>query len=131
MDARAKVRGIANAIASEIHPLNNLRVLKYLKDPLNVDDDQKQAWYHHWIHVGFTAIEKLLESTQSFYGFCCGETPTIADFCLVPQVYNAIRFECPLGDFPRISAIYKHCLTQPYFDKAKPENQVDAPEVVE
>lgn len=121
--ARAKVRAIAQLIASDIHPLNNLRVLKYLKHTLKIEETQKDAWYQHWIYLGFDALEKLLPEHGNF---CYGDMPTIADCCLIPQVYNALRFECDMTDYPKIMRIYQHCNTLPAFITASPEQQVDA-----
>lgn len=120
--ARAKVRALCQLIACDIHPLNNLRVLKYLKTALNVSDEQKTAWYQHWVMEGFTALEKLLPENADF---CYGNSPTLADCCLIPQVYNAIRFDCDMSQFPKIWRIYQHCMSLPAFITASPEQQVD------
>lgn len=123
---RAYVRGLAQSICSDIHPLNNLRVLQYLSGQLEVSDAQKQAWYEHWIASGFSAIETRLAQNPKT-GFCCfGDTPTMADAFLIPQVYNAQRFDCPMGDYPTIERINKHCLSLQAFAKASPERQADA-----
>lgn len=121
--ARAKVRALAQLIASDIHPLDNLRVLKYLKHTLQVEEAQKNAWYQHWIYLGFDALEKMLPENSNF---CYDDTPTIADCCLIPQVYNALRFECDMAAYPKIMRIYQHCNTLPAFITASPEKQVDA-----
>ena len=119
---RAKIRAFAQAIACDIHPLNNLRVLKYLQGALSVSDDDKTTWYHHWIHETFQALEKQLgESSDG--RFCFGEQATLADICLIPQVYNANRFECDLSNYPVIRSINAHCLAQPAFDSASPEKR--------
>lgn len=105
-------------------PLKVLRVgLKYLKNTLNVSDAQKNAWYQHWIYEGFNAIETLLPTNTTF---CYGESPTFADCCLIPQVYNALRFKCDMREFPNMMCIYQHCNTLPAFMRASPENQSDA-----
>lgn len=118
---RALVRGLSLLIACDIHPLDNLSVLKYLKSTLSLSDDQKMAWYHHWITQGFTALEARLAQTGSNGQFCVGEQPTMADCCLIPQVYNAHRFACPLTPFPLIQAINAHCLQLPAFAETHPE----------
>lgn len=120
--ARAKVRALCQIIACDIHPIDNLRVLKYLKNTLEVTEEQKNAWYQHWVYEGFNAIEKLLPDNPKF---CFGDSPTLADCCLIPQVYNAIRFECDMTNYPKIWQIYQHCNTLTSFIEASPEQQVD------
>lgn len=122
---RARVRQLAGIIACDIHPLDNLRVLKYIKGELGVSDDQKSAWYKHWVIEGFTAFETLLADGKTG-DFCHGDSVTFADLCLVPQVYNARRFDCPLEDFPNIIRITDNCNRLEAFIKAQPENQEDA-----
>ncbi len=122
---RARVRAISLAIACEIHPLNNPRVLNYLKGTLKVSREKHDAWYRHWIAVGFTAVEALLKSGETGK-FCHGDRPTMADACLAPQIFNAKRYDCPLGDYPIIMRIFESCMALPAFDKARPENQPDA-----
>lgn len=119
---RAKARAIANMIACDIHPLNNLRVLKYLRGPLTQQEDAVNDWYHHWVKLGFDALEPMLGGDD----FCVGDAPSIADACLVPQLYNARRFKVDLTPYPNILAIAERCDTLPAFDKARPENQPDA-----
>ena len=120
--ARAKVRAMAQLIACEIHPLNNLAPLRYLKGPLKHEQPEIDAWYHHWVSEGFSALETMLQpGTYSF-----GNTVTLADVCLVPQVYNARRLKVPLDEFPKIVAADAACLKLAAFDKARPENQPDA-----
>ena len=123
---RARVRAIAQTIASEIHPLNNLRVLDYLAGKMGADESVKLAWYRYWIHDGLSGIEKLLSGSQATGNFCHGDAPSFADCCLVPQVYNARRFDCPLDAFPLIRSIVGQCETLPAFRRAAPENQPDA-----
>lgn len=123
---RARVRALAQSVACEIHPLNNLRVLKYLVRELGADEAAKLAWYHHWIAEGFTALETMLSNDPSSGDFCHGDTPTLADICLVPQVYNAERFECDLSAYPTIQRIAANCRTLPAFQKAAPQAQPDA-----
>ncbi|GAB3628643.1 maleylacetoacetate isomerase [Pandoraea terrae] len=123
---RARVRALAQSIACEIHPLNNLRVLRYLKHDMKVSEEAKNAWYVHWIEQGFTAFEKRLAAQGQPGKFCYGDTPTMADCCLIPQVYNAERFNVDLTPFPRIAVINAHCLSLDAFAKAAPGAQPDA-----
>ncbi|GEK52277.1 maleylacetoacetate isomerase [Vreelandella venusta] len=124
--ARARVRALAQSVACEIHPLNNLRVLKYLVGELGVDEAAKLAWYRHWITEGFSALEATLSTDPSSGDFCHGDSPTLADICLIPQVYNAERFECDLSAYPTIQRIAANCRALPAFEKAAPEAQPDA-----
>lgn len=123
---RARVRAIALAVACDIHPLNNLRVLKYLVRDLGQDETNKVRWYHHWIAKGLTAIEAMLADDPRTGLFCHGDRPTIADVFLVPQVANARRFDCDLSAYPTILAIDEACRQLPAFAQAAPENQPDA-----
>jgi maleylacetoacetate isomerase len=120
----AAVRSFCNSICCDIHPLNNLRVLQYLNQELGVTDEQRDRWYAHWIHEGFRSAE--LVAADSTGPFVFGEQPTLADACLVPQMYNAHRFNVALDDFPNLLAVEKHCNTLPAFVEALPENQPDA-----
>jgi maleylpyruvate isomerase len=120
--ARAHVRAIAQVIACDIHPLNNTSPLFYLKNTLKHDQETINAWYAHWVTVGFEAVEALLRPGP----YCYGDKVTLADVCLVPQVANARRFNVPLDRFPKIIAADAACLALPAFDKARPENQPDA-----
>lgn len=122
---RAWVRAIALAIACDIHPLNNTRVLKYLKDTLALEEPVRNTWYAHWIREGFDAIEPQLAARASG-AFCLGDTPTLADICLVPQVFNARRLDIPLDPWPRIRAIVDACMALPAFDAAQPAKQPGA-----
>ncbi|WP_041417561.1 maleylacetoacetate isomerase [Shewanella woodyi] len=121
---RALVRSMAMSIACEVHPLNNLKVLQYLAKGLNLDDDAKSAWYHHWIHEGFAALEKQLIKYSGRY--CFGDSVTLVDLCLVPQVYNANRFKVGLEAYPNIVRITQNCNQLDAFIDASPENQADA-----
>lgn len=122
---RARVRGIAQAIACEIHPLNNLRVLKYLTGTAGLGEDAKLAWYRHWTESGMAALERLLDSPQTGR-FCHGDEPGLADCCLLPQVYNAERFECDIARFERIRSICDALGALEPVRDAMPENQPDA-----
>lgn len=128
---RAYVRSLAQMIACDIHPLNNTRVLGYLSDTFKAGDEAKNRWYCHWIHEGFVALEKVLERRKAQSNFCFGETPTLADICLVPQVANANRFKCALDAFPRIVGIYQHAMKLSAFNDAQPSKQPDFPKPAE
>lgn len=117
---RSYVRQLANIIACDMHPLNNLRVLQYLKNNFNITEEQKITWYHHWLNLGFQSIEELLKNNNSNGKFCFGDEITIADICLIPQVYNANRFEFDLSQFELISSINSNCLKIECFDLTKP-----------
>lgn len=117
---QAQIRAMAYTIACDIHPLNNLSVLKYLKHTLSVTDQQKMAWYHHWIHLGFATIEQQLSLMSHQGPFCFGDQVSLADVCLVPQVYNAKRFDVDLSAYPTLCAIDQHCLSLPAFINAAP-----------
>ena len=121
---RAKTRAFALAIACDIHPLNNLRVLNYLKGPLQQGQPVVDGWYRHWVETGLAACEALLPAAQG--SFCFGDQPTLADVCLVPQMYNARRFNCGLSAMPRLAAVDEACRLLPAFAKAAPEVQADA-----
>lgn len=123
---RAYVRSLALTIACEIHPLNNLRVLRYLVRNLKVDEDSKNAWYRHWVEQGLAAVETMLAKDSRVGTYCYGETPTLADCCLVPQVANAQRMNCDLTQMPTIMRINEACLALDAFAKAAPANQPDA-----
>ncbi len=121
---RARVRAISLAIACEIHPLNNLRVLGYLSKTLEVSAEEKNAWYRHWVETGLAAVEAMLDSRTG--RFCHGDMPTLADVVLVPQIFNAQRFDCDLTKVPKVMAIFERCLQLPAFADAVPAKQVDA-----
>lgn len=120
--ARAKVRALAELVACDIHPLNNIGPLRYLKNAMHQEQDAIDAWYHHWVIDGFEALEGLLEPGP----YACGSAVTLADICLVPQVYNARRLKVPLDRFPKIVGVEAACLALAAFDRARPENQPDA-----
>jgi maleylacetoacetate isomerase len=123
---KAYVRAIALSIACDIHPLNNLRVLRYLVRQLNIDDEQKNAWYRHWCEQGLASIETMLASDGRTGKFCYGDTPTLADCCLIPQVANAQRMNCDLSGMPTIMRINEACLALDAFADAAPARQPDA-----
>lgn len=123
---RAQQRSFALAVACDIHPVNNLRVLQYLVGEMGVDADDKMQWYHHWIHTTFKALELRLSNRSEQTDFCCGEQPSIADVCLVPQVFNANRFEVDMSAYPFISAIHARCTKLEAFAKAHPDLQPGA-----
>lgn len=125
-EGRARVRSLAQLVACEIHPLNNLKVLKYLVHELKLGDDAKLAWYRHWIAEGFDALEARLASEAATGEFCHGDSPTLADICLLPQVFNAERFECDLSSYPTIQRIAKRCRELEAFATAAPGEQPDA-----
>lgn len=124
---RARARGIAHLIATDISPLGNLSVMQYLEHEDNMPQIERERWVRTWISRGFTALEEMLADNPSTGDFCEGDVPSIADCCLVPQVYNARRFELDLTPFPTIRRINDHCLTLSAFDLARPEKQPDAP----
>ena len=124
--ARARVRAIALAIACEIHPLNNLRVLHYLTGTLGLSDEQKNGWYRYWVDVGLEALETQLGREAATGEFCHGDGPTLADVCLVPQLANARRFKIDLSPYPTLTRIDATCRALPAFADAAPERQPDA-----
>ena len=123
---RQRCRAISQMVAMDIHPLGNLRVQQYLEHTLGADATQREDWTRHWIKEGFRAIEQVLED-PSTGAFCEGDTPTMADCCLVPQVYNARRFGVDMGAYPIIERIDKACMARAEFESARPEAQPDAP----
>jgi maleylacetoacetate isomerase len=123
---RARVRQIAYAIACDIHPVNNLRLRQYLSGTLKADLAQVDAWYAHWITLGFTALEQMLSTSKATGAFCHGDRPTLADICLVPQMTNAYRFNVPVDRFPTLVRIDKTCRDLRAFADAAPEKQPDA-----
>ena len=125
-EGRARVRSLAQIVACEMHPLNNLKVLKYLVHELKLDEEAKLAWYRHWIAEGFAALEARLAGEAATGDFCHGDTPTLADLCLVPQVFNAERFECDLSAYPTIQRITANCRALDAFHRASPGEQPDA-----
>lgn len=123
---RARVRSLAMDIACEIHPLNNLRVLRYLVRDLGVSDEAKNGWYRHWVESGLETVERRLVHEAGTGRFCHGDTPTLADCVLVPQIFNAQRFNCRLDHLPTVMRIFEACMAQPAFQQAQPANCPDA-----
>lgn len=123
---RARVRELCQIVACDIHPLNNLRVLRYLVRQLGVEEDAKNEWYRHWVKEGLAALEAHLARDAGTGDFCHGETPTLADCFLVPQVFNAQRFEIDLAPYPNIARINETCAKLPAFQHAHPSQQPDA-----
>lgn len=123
---RARVRAIALTIACDIHPLNNLRVLQYLRRALEVDEQARADWQHHWIAAGFQALETLLARDTATGRFCHGDSPTLADICLIPQMANARRIQMALSSYPTLLRIEEAAYRLPAFVAARPENQADA-----
>ena len=121
---RARVRALSQLIACEIHPLNNLRVLKYLVRELKVEEDAKNTWYLHWIKVGLDAFERELSQLPPST-YCFGDSPTLADCCLVPQIFNAKRFNANFDGLPRTMAAFEACMALPAFQKAQPSRCPD------
>jgi len=123
---RGQVRSLANNIACDIHPLNNLRIQHYLRDELGADQAQVAQWYARWIHAGFSSIEKILAEGNG--RFCFDDKPGMADCYLIPQVYNAMRFNVDLDQYPAILSVYNHCNTLEAFQLAHPDQQADRPQ---
>ncbi|OGT64022.1 MAG: maleylacetoacetate isomerase [Gammaproteobacteria bacterium RIFCSPHIGHO2_12_FULL_45_9] len=117
---KALVRAFSLSIAADIHPLNNLRVLTYLTDHLNLNEAAKTKWYQHWITKGFSALETQLNAHPHSFQFCFGHQPSLADICLVPQCYNARRFNCDLSPYPTLMRIDQTCQQHKAFEKAWP-----------
>ena len=123
---RARCRELAYAVACDIHPVNNLRVGRFIKHTWNISDDDIVRWQRHWIKIGFDALETMLSSSPDTGKFCHGDTPTIADICLIPQVANARRVKLEIETWPTIARIEAHAFLHPAFDAALPKNQPDA-----
>lgn len=124
---RARVRGLAQAVACDIHPIDNLRVLRYLARPLGHDEKAIEAWFNHWIKLGFDGIERLLAGDGQAGKFCHGDAPGLADICLVPQVFNARRYPSfDMTPYPTIGRVFEACMALDDFERARPERQPDA-----
>ncbi|HEY8683506.1 MAG TPA: maleylacetoacetate isomerase [Rhodanobacter sp.] len=124
---RARVRALAMVVACDIHPLGNLRVLNQLESQFGADETQRAEWSRHWIAAGLKALEAMLIDNAATGRYCHGETPSMADACLVPQFYNALRWKLPLDDYPTLQRIYQACNELEAFQQAAPEAQSDAP----
>ncbi len=124
---RAYVRSVALAIACEIHPLNNLRVLRYLVQDLRQSEEAKNAWYRHWVEQGLAQVEAQLVAQRRFGRFVLGDVVTLADVLIVPQIFNARRFDCRLDHVPIVMRIFDACMTLPAFIDAQPSRQPDTP----
>ena len=122
---RAKVRSMALAVACEVHPIQNLRILNYLKDVLHHSEEEVNAWGRHWVTSGLTALEQMVRAVPQRGDFCFGNAPSLADLCLVPQLVNARRFGCDLSVCPTLVQIDATCRSLPAFANAAPENQPD------
>ena len=121
---RARVLELSTLIGCDIHPVNNLRVLRYLQDVLHVTPEQKDAWYRHWVEEGLAAVERLLDA-HGTGPWCFGEQPTLADCCLVPQIANAMRMGCETRQFRKTMDVYQHAIEHPAFRQARPQDQPD------
>lgn len=122
---RARIRAFSQAIACEVHPVNNLRVLKYLVGELKADESQKIAWYQHWVNTTFSALEESLARRDQASDFCCSNSPSLADVCLIPQIFNANRFNVDMSQYPLLSQIDQNCQQLPAFSQAHPSLQPD------
>lgn len=123
---RARVRALAQLVACDIHPLNNLRVGQYLKAEYTLEQAAVEDWMRHWMREGFAAMEAMLAQSEQTGALCHGDTPTLADICLIPQLYNAHRFGLDMAAYPTLAAIEARALALPAFEAARPENQPDA-----
>lgn len=123
---RARVRALAQDIACDIHPIDNTRVMAYLEKNLGLDQQKRDVWYGHWIALGFRAIEASLSASKQTGKFCHGDTPSMADICLVPQIANGARVKLDMSPYPTINRIHAECQRHPAFIKALPQNQPDA-----
>jgi maleylacetoacetate isomerase len=123
---RARVRALALDIACEIHPLNNLRVLRYLVHDLKLSDEDKTRWYRHWVETGLETVERQLAQSPATGRFCHGDSPTMADCTLVPQIFNAQRFDCRLEHVPTVMRVFDACMALPAFQQAEPSACPDA-----
>ena len=122
---RQRVRALAAVVGCDIHPIDNLRILKYLGDELDADEDKVAAWFNHWIALGFDGLERLLADDSDTGKFCHGDSPTMADVYLVPQVFNAGRFGFSMEPYPVIRQVYENCMALEAFEKASPPKQPD------
>jgi maleylpyruvate isomerase len=123
---RARVRALAQVVACDIHPVDNLRVLQYLQHELRADEAAVGRWFNHWIALGFAGLEAMLARDKATGRFCHGDAPGLADICLVPQVFNSKRYALDLAPYPTIARIHEACMRLPAFDQAQPSKQPDA-----
>ena len=124
--ARARIRSLAQDVACEIHPLDNLRVLRFLVHELKVSEDDKNRWYRHWVETGLDGVEHRLATEQATGAFCHGDAPTLADCVLVPQIHNAQRMDCRLDQVPTVMRVFETCMQHEAFSKTQPSACVDA-----
>jgi len=124
--ARARIRSLAQDIACEIHPLDNLRVLRFLVNELKVSEDDKNRWYRHWVEAGLDVVERRLATDAATGAFCHGDTPTLADCVLVPQIHNAQRMDCRLDHVPTVMRVFETCMQHEAFASTQPSACVDA-----
>lgn len=125
IDSRAAIRSFTQIAIADTHPLNNLRVLRFLRDAMDVDYDKRRQWFKHWVHKAFAPMESVLLQNGKDGSYCFGDRPTLADVCLVPQVDLAERYNVDLSDYPRIRRIFRTCMALPAFQAAAPDNQAD------
>lgn len=125
IELRARIRSFAQIAVADTHPLNNLRVLRYLRDAMEVDYDKRRQWFEHWMHKAFAPMESILVNSDDTGSYCFGEQPTLADVCLVPQVSLAERYRVDLSEYPTLRRIYRTCATLAAFQAASPDNQAD------
>lgn len=125
IEMRARIRSFSQIAVADTHPLNNLRVLRYLRDKMDVPWEKRRAWFEHWLHTGFVAMESILANGADTGTYCFGDKPTLADVCLVPQVHLADKYDVDLSDYPTLRRIYRTCLTLAAFQAAAPETQPD------
>lgn len=124
-DTRARVRSFAQVAVADMQPLNILRVFRYMRDEMDVPLDKRRQWFEHWAHTGFRAMESMLVRERGNSAFCYGDRPTLADVCLVPQVYNAMTTGLDLSEYPQLRAVYQNCLSMSAFQAAAPTAQSD------
>jgi maleylacetoacetate isomerase len=126
IEGRNYVRTVSQIIGCEMHPLNNVRVLKHLKTQFGADDAATKAWYAHWIAEGFQGLEDYLREARRHGAYCLGDSVTMADICLVPQVFNAARFDCSVDNYPIIKGVFERCMALGAFRDTQPSTQPDA-----
>lgn len=124
-ELRARIRSFAQIAVADTHPLNNLRVLRYLRDKMDVPWEKRREWFEHWLHTAFVAMESTLVGSDDTGAYCFGDKPTLADVCLVPQVHLAEKYDVDLSDYPTLRRIYRTCVTLAAFQAAAPETQPD------